>query len=54
MRDLAEVRRRCAEFINTMADNRPNCDDAGVARLILEELDTYGNIKATTRDRLLR
>ena len=49
MRDLTEVRRRCAEFINTMADNRPNCDDAGVARLILEELDTHGNIKATTR-----
>jgi hypothetical protein len=37
-----------------MADNRPNCDDAGVARLIVKELDSYGNIRPATRDRLLR
>jgi hypothetical protein len=52
VKDLSEVKRQCAIFIATMADNRPNCDDAGVARLILEELDRYGNIRPTTRYRL--
>jgi hypothetical protein len=37
VRDLSEVKRQCAIFIATMADNRPNCDDAGVARRILED-----------------
>jgi hypothetical protein len=54
MKDLAEARRQCSIFIDTMAENRPNCDDAGVARRILEELERYGKIKPTTRDRLLR
>lgn len=54
MRNLDEVRRQCAIFIDTMADNRPNCDDAGVARRILEELDRYRAITARTRERLFR
>jgi hypothetical protein len=54
MNDLAEVRRQCEVFIKTMAGNRPNCDDPGVARRILEELDRSGNITPTTRGRLLR
>jgi hypothetical protein len=53
MRNLAEARKQCRIFIDTMADNRPNCDDAGVARLILAELDQYGNVKPETRYRLL-
>jgi hypothetical protein len=53
MRDLRKVRRECERFIAEMADNRPNCDDAGVARRILEELDRYGDIKPATRYRLL-
>ena len=43
-----------ARFISTMAGNRPNCDDAGVARMILRELDTRGEITPRTRERLLR
>jgi hypothetical protein len=54
MKDLAEARRQCSIFIETMRDNRPNCDDAGVARRILEELDRYGNITPTPRNRLFR
>ena len=41
MKDLAEVKKLCALFISAMEDNRPNCDDAGVARRILEELAQY-------------
>jgi len=52
VKDLAEVKKQCALFINAMEDNRPNCDDAGVARRILEELGQYGNIKPATRYRL--
>ena len=35
LRCSAEARRQCELFIAEMADNRPNCDDAGVARKIL-------------------
>ena len=37
-----------------MDDSRPNCDDAGVARLILRELDAHGDITTKTKARLLR
>jgi hypothetical protein len=53
MRDLRKVRRECERFIEEMRNNRPNCDDAGVARRILEELNQYGEIKPATRYRLL-
>ena len=53
MRDIQEVRKQCKRFISTMAENRPNCDDAGVARRILEELNQYGDITPRTRARLL-
>jgi hypothetical protein len=54
MKDVAEVRKQCHLFIDAMTDNRPNCDDAGVARRILEELERYGSITSTTRNRLFR
>jgi hypothetical protein len=54
MKDLTEVKKQCELFISTMADNRPNCDDAGVARRILEELESHGQISTTTRNRLFR
>ena len=52
MKDLDKARQECNKFIEVMKDNRPNCDDAGVARQILEELDQYGDIKPKTRYRL--
>jgi hypothetical protein len=45
MKDLSKARQECKKFIALMENNRPNCDDAGVARRILEELDQYGDIK---------
>jgi hypothetical protein len=52
MKDLRKARQECKKFIALMEHNRPNCDDAGVARRILEELKQYGDIKPTTRYRL--
>jgi hypothetical protein len=52
MKDLGKAREKCKRFIAVMENNRPNCDDAGVARRILEELDRYGDIKPATRYRL--
>lgn len=52
MKDLARARLECEKFIAMMENNRPNCDDAGVARRILEELNQYGDIKPATRYRL--
>jgi hypothetical protein len=50
--NIAEARRQCELFIAEMADNRPNCDDAGVARKILSEVERYGQPTARTRARL--
>jgi hypothetical protein len=36
MRDIEEAKRQCHLFVSEMKDNRPNCDDAGMARRILE------------------
>lgn len=52
MRDLARARQECGKFIECMKHNRPNCDDAGVARRILEELARYGDVTPKTRYRL--
>ena len=54
MLDIAEVRRQCQLFIAEMSDNRPNCDDAGVARKILSDLDRHGQVDPKTRARLTR
>lgn len=54
MLDIEEARRQCHLFIAEMSDNRPNCDDAGVARKILSELDRHGQVAASTRARLTR
>jgi hypothetical protein len=40
--EFAEARRHSEIFFAEMADNRPNSDDAGVARNILSELERYG------------
>jgi hypothetical protein len=54
MIDIAEARRQCQLFIAEMSDNRPNCDDAGVARKILIGLDRRGQVDPRTRARLTR
>jgi hypothetical protein len=46
------MERLCQQFITLMADNRPNCDDARVARNILADLGRSGNISWKTRARL--
>ena len=52
MVDIAEARRQCELFIAEMSANRPNCDDAGVARKILREIDGNGQPTPRTRARL--
>jgi hypothetical protein len=52
MLDIAEARRQCQLFITEMSDNRPNCDDAGIARKIVSDLDRYGQPSRRTRARL--
>jgi len=54
MIDIAEARRQCQLFIAEMSGNRPNCDDAGVARKILIGLDRHGQVDPRTRARLTR
>ena len=54
MVNVAEARRQCELFVAEMSANRSNCDDAGVARNILKELDRYGQPTPRTRTRLTR
>jgi len=54
MLDIAEGRRQCHLFIAEMSGNRPNCDDAGVARKILAGIDRHGQVDSRTRARLTR
>jgi hypothetical protein len=50
--DMNKVRAACELFISRMEHRRPNCDDAGVARNILEELATHGILTPVTYKRL--
>lgn len=50
--NIPEARRQCEMFTAEMSANRRNCDDAGVARKILSEIDRYGQPTAKTRARL--
>lgn len=52
MRDINEAKKQCLAFIAAMKDNRPNCDDAGVARRILEDLANRSEPQARHRRRL--
>lgn len=52
MCDIEEAKRRCHLFISEMKDNRPNCDDAGMARRILEDLARWGEPTGRHRARL--
>ncbi|MEW5979983.1 MAG: DUF3553 domain-containing protein [Acidobacteriota bacterium] len=52
--DLVRVRSACELFIAVMADNRPNSDDAGMARRVLEEMETRGRLTSTTLRRLVQ
>lgn len=52
MRDIDEAKRQCHIFIAAMKDNRPNCDDAGMARRILEDLADRGEPRISHRRRL--
>ena len=49
-----EARRQCQQFISEMSDLRRNCDDAGVARRIVEDLDHYGHPRSEHVARLTR
>jgi hypothetical protein len=53
MMNIAEARRQCEFFIAEMENNRPNCDDAGIARKILSEIDRHGQLTARTQARLI-
>jgi hypothetical protein len=52
MRDIVEAKKKCRSFIAEMTDNRPNCDDGGMARRILDDLETRGEPSAEHRRRL--
>lgn len=54
MRDVEEAKRQCGRFIAELENNRPNCDDAGVARRILEDLSQRGEPTRAHRARLTR
>jgi len=50
--DMSNVRSACELFISVMADNRPNSDDAGVARRVIQEMEKRGQLTTTTFRRL--
>jgi hypothetical protein len=50
--DMDKVRSACELFISVMEDNRPNSDDAGVARRVLDEMETRGRLTLVTYRRL--
>ena len=52
MHDIEEAKRQCHLFVSEMKDNRPNCDDAGMARRILEDLARRGEPTGRHRARL--
>lgn len=54
MSNIAEARRHLVDFIATMSGNRPNCDDAGIARAILADIELYGAPTPKHRARLTR
>lgn len=50
--DISKLRAACDLFISVMEDNRPNSDDAGVARRVINEIETGGRLTLTTFRRL--
>src|SRR5262245_20313563 len=46
--DMSRVRTACESFISRMENRRSNTDDAGVARLVLREMETRGRLTLTT------
>lgn len=54
MPNIPQARQLCNQFIREMADNRSGHDDAGVARLILSDLDSYGRVMPAHESRLSR
>jgi len=54
MRDIIEARRQCHRFIHTLSGNRPNCDDAGIAKRMLRDLDQAGEPSLRNRRILTR
>jgi hypothetical protein len=50
--DIHEAEKQCRRFIAEMKDNRPNCDDAGMARGILADLSSRGMPTSKYRRRL--
>ena len=52
--DIGRVRALCDQFISQMENRRSNRDDAGVARLVILELEAYGRLTKDTYKRLAR
>ena len=54
MPNIPQARQLCNQFIREMADNRSGHDDAGVARQILSDLDSYDRLMPAHESRLSR
>ena len=52
--DIGKVRSICALFISTMENRRSSHDDAGVARLVIEEMEKRGRLTLATYKRLAK
>lgn len=52
--DMTKLRSACELFISVMEDNRKKYDDAGIARLILHEMETRRRLTLTTIRRLVQ
>jgi hypothetical protein len=50
--DLGKVKSLCELFISRMENRRSNCDDAGVAKSILKELETNSRLTRATYKKL--
>ena len=54
MPNIREARAQLGNFIVAMSANRPNCDDAGMAREILADLELHGEPTRRHRVRLTK
>ena len=54
MPNIHQARQLCAQFITEMEDNRKGYDDAGIARQILSDLASFGDVTPAHNARLSR
>jgi hypothetical protein len=50
--NVSQVKRLCDQFILEMSENRKGKDDAGMARLILSDLESSDQVTSANRRRL--